>query len=161
MLPVAWKTTRLPTSTAWSAKRCMKSERATPASTAAGTPYFHCSRCPFKHDEQLPVQIIHRVVLFANASRLFWISAFAQHFLCAIAQIRSNSTHFSEAAVDFLGQYMLGDTAVGQFSPGIRGQRTHTFHVSDGLNRADDSPQLTCYRLLQRQQRNAVLFGLW
>jgi hypothetical protein len=87
--------------------------------------------------------------LFANASRLFWIAR-SQHFLCAIAQFDCDSTHFSEAAVDFLGQYMLGMPPSGNLGH-MHGQRTHTFHVSDGLNRADDSPQLTCYRLLQRQ----------
>jgi hypothetical protein len=50
-----------------------------------------------KHGEQLPVQIIHRVVLFANASRLFWIAR-SQHFLCAIAQFDCDSTHFSESS---------------------------------------------------------------
>ena len=110
-----------------------------------------------QHGEQVAVQVVHRVVLFADPGGLLRIAG-QQHLLRAVAQFDCNAAHFGEVAVDLFGQRVLRMAAPGDLGD-MQRQRAHPVDVGDDLDRADDRPQVTGHRRLQCQQHERGLLG--
>ena len=55
-----------------------------------------------QYGEQVAVQVVHRVVFFADARGLFRVAGL-QHFLRAVTQFHGHSAHLGEVPVDFFG----------------------------------------------------------
>jgi len=102
-----------------------------------------------QHGEQVTVQVVHRVVFFADPRGLLRIAG-DQHLLGAIAQFDCNPAHFGEVAVDLFGQGMLRMAAPSDLGD-VQRERAHPVDVGDDLDRGNDGPQVACDRGLQRQ----------
>ena len=110
-----------------------------------------------QHGEQVAVQVVHRVVFFADPGGLLRIAG-DQHLLRAVAQFDCDAAHFGEVAVDLFGQRVLRMAAAGDLGD-VQRQRAHPVDVGDDLDRADDGPQIAGHRRLQRQQHERALLG--
>ena len=93
-----------------------------------------------QHGEQVAVQVVHRVVFFADAGGLLRVSR-PQHFLRTVAQFHCESSHFGEVAVDFLGQRVLGMTSASDLGD-VQRQRPHPVDVGDHLDGAHNRPKV-------------------
>ncbi len=82
--------------------------------------------------EQVSVQVVHRVVFFANPRGLLRVAG-QQHLLRAVAQFDCHAAHFGEVAIDLFGQRMLRMAASGDLGD-MQRQRSHPVDIGDDLN---------------------------
>jgi len=87
--------------------------------------------------EQLPVQVVHGVVFFAQAAA-FSESRDSSTCWALLPNFDCHPNYFRTAATDFLGKRVPG-AASGDLGH-MHGRRVHAVHVGDDLNGADDSP---------------------
>ena len=105
------------------------------------------------------MQLIHLVVLFANASCLVRIAG-QQHFLRTVRQFDRNPAYFGEAALDFRGQHVIWMSPSGDLGD-MHGQCAHPIHIGDDLYTAHDTAQFARHWLLKCQQCNGTLLGTY
>ena len=110
-----------------------------------------------QHREQVPVQIVHRVVFFADPGGFLRVAG-QHHLLCAVTQFDCDSAHFGEISVDFFGQCVLGMASAGDLGD-VQGQCAHPVDIGHHLDGAHDRSQVTGDRCLQGQQYEGALFG--
>ena len=94
----------------------------------------------------MPVQIVHRVVFFADPGGLLRVAR-QHHLLRAVTQFDCDSAHFGEIAVDLFGQHVLGMAPAGDLGD-VQGQRAHPVDVGHHLDGAHDRPEVTGDRRL-------------
>ena len=107
-----------------------------------------------EHCEQVPVKVIHRVVISSDLGGLLRICR-QQCRLGAVAQIDCQSAHFSEVAVDFFEQHVHWVAAAGDLGD-VQGQgamRSKSAAICRELTIARRSP---AHRCLQCYSTNAA-----
>lgn len=110
-----------------------------------------------QHGEQMPVQVVHRVVFFADLGGLFRVVR--QHdLLGTVAQFDCNSSHFGKITVDLFGQRVLWMPTAGDLGD-MQRQRPHPVDVSHHLDGAHNGSEVTGDRCLQRQKNECTLLG--